>query len=202
MDIPINVEVFCTDGVCGRTTRVIVRPQTEEVTEVVVKADVSPYQEVMIPISAVTESTPDSVNICYAKAELADLQLFQVTEYINVNVSSPGGGSYYMASSAYPVTQAVPLVHEAISFDELAVHQGTAVEATDGRVGQVDEFLMDPVTERITHLILREGHLWGQKDVTIPVSEIERIEEDTVYLTLDKAAVEALPSIPVRRSWL
>ena len=66
-------------------------------------------------------------------------------------------------------------------------------------VGRVDEFLVDRETEHITHLVLREGHLWGQKDVTIPVSEIERIEEDTVYLKLDKEEIERLPSIPVRR---
>ena len=66
-------------------------------------------------------------------------------------------------------------------------------------VGQVDEFLVDPVSGHITHLILRKGHLWGQKDVTIPVSEIARVEEDTVYLKLTKEQIEALPTIPVRR---
>jgi hypothetical protein len=35
--------------------------------------------------------------------------------------------------------------------------------------------------------------------VTIPVSQIERITEDTVYLKLDKKSIEALPVIPVRR---
>jgi sporulation protein YlmC with PRC-barrel domain len=73
------------------------------------------------------------------------------------------------------------------------------VEATDGHVGQVDEFLVDPTNEHITHLVLREGHLWGQKDVTIPVSQIDRIEQDVVYLKLDKHGIEKLPSVPVRR---
>jgi hypothetical protein len=43
---------------------------------------------------------------------------------------------------------------------------------------------------------MREGHLWGQKEITIPVSAIARVEEDTVYLKLDKAGVEALPAVP------
>ena len=37
-------------------------------------------------------------------------------------------------------------------------------------------FVADPQTGHITHLILREGHLWGQRDVVIPVNAIERIE--------------------------
>jgi sporulation protein YlmC with PRC-barrel domain len=63
----------------------------------------------------------------------------------------------------------------------------------------VDEFLVDPGSGQITHLALREGHLWGRRDVTIPVSAIDRIEDDIVYLKLDKAAIAALPAIPVRR---
>jgi hypothetical protein len=48
--------------------------------------------------------------------------------------------------------------------------------------------------------VLREGHLWGQKDVAIPVSEIERIEDNTVHLKIDMRKIEALPAIPVRRT--
>lgn len=59
------------------------------------------------------------------------------------------------------------------------------------------EKLRARVTVKAT--VLREGHLWGQKDVTISVSEIERIEEDIVYLTLDKQSIEQLHGIPVRR---
>ena len=57
------------------------------------------------------------------------------------------------------------------------------------------------MTGHISHLILMEGHLWGKKEVAIPVSAIDRIEEDTVYLKLDKEAVESLPSEPVRRTY-
>jgi hypothetical protein len=63
----------------------------------------------------------------------------------------------------------------------------------------VDEFLVDPTTRHITHLVLREGHLWGQKDVTIPLSAIERAGEDTVYLRLDRHAIKSLPAVPVRQ---
>jgi hypothetical protein len=38
--------------------------------------------------------------------------------------------------------------------------------------------------------------------VTIPVSEIERIDENVVYLKLDKRQVAALPAVPVRKRWL
>ena len=64
------------------------------------------------------------------------------------------------------------------------------MRATGGRVGQVDEFVVDPESGYITHLALREGHLWGDEEVTIPVSEIVKIEEDVVHLKLNKEQVE------------
>jgi sporulation protein YlmC with PRC-barrel domain len=67
--------------------------------------------------------------------------------------------------------------------------------ATDGRVGKVDEFLIDPLTGHITHLVLRKGHLWGERDITIAVSQIDRVTPEAVYLKLDKDAVNGLPGI-------
>ena len=95
----------------------------------------------------------------------------------------------------------LPFEHENIPAWEVIIRRGTPVKATDGEVGKVDEFLINPENDVITHLILREGHLWGQKDVTIPVSEIEKITKEAVNLKLDKKTIESLPTIPVRRKW-
>jgi hypothetical protein len=65
-------------------------------------------------------------------------------------------------------------------------------------VGQIDEFLVNS-DGQITHLVLRTGHLWGQKDISIPVSEIAHFSEQKVTLKLDKAQIKALPIIAIRR---
>jgi sporulation protein YlmC with PRC-barrel domain len=90
---------------------------------------------------------------------------------------------------------------EQISHEELAIHRGAQVSATDGQVGKVDEFVINPENDKITHLVLREGHLWGQKDIMIPITEIDRTETDTVYLKLSKDAIEHLPAMQVKRWW-
>jgi hypothetical protein len=48
---------------------------------------------------------------------------------------------------------------------------------------------------------MRDGHLWEQEEVTLPVSAIERIEANTVFLKLTKEGIEALPAVPVKRWW-
>ena len=79
--------------------------------------------------------------------------------------------------------------------------RGTRVEAIDGYVGHVDEFVVNPKSGHITHLVMREGHLWGKKDVIIPLSLIADTRKDTVFLKLDKLQIEVLPAFPVHRHW-
>jgi sporulation protein YlmC with PRC-barrel domain len=199
MDIPIDAEVFCTDGYCGRSTYVVLKPKTEEVTHLVVKEEESPHKEILIPVTAVAATTPDSINLSYTHDKLAQLQPFIETEYVKVDIPRYAGGVYSLAGDYYSEQEVLPLRHKLTPAGELAVQWGARVEASDGHVGRVDEFLVDPATERVTHLVMREGHLWGKRDVTIPVSEIDRIDEDTVHLKIDKRGIEALPALPVRR---
>jgi hypothetical protein len=65
----------------------------------------------------------------------------------------------------------------------------------------VDEFVVDPGNGHITHLVLREGHLWGQKDVIVPVSAMGDKREDTLFLKLTKLQIESLPNFALQRRW-
>jgi uncharacterized membrane protein len=70
------------------------------------------------------------------------------------------------------------------------------VRARDGQIGLVAGLLSDESGKTVTHLILQEGHLWGKKEVSLPVAAVDRVEGDTVYLKLDKKAIEQLPVLP------
>ena len=204
MDIPLNAEVHCADGVCGRSTYVVVNPVNEQVTHVVVREEWFPQAEYLVPLDLVTESTSDTIHLRCMKKDLVMQAPFIEVEYVEGDL--PGfryeKGNYMLWPYNIPEEgEVIPVETERVPPGALAVRRGAHVRAIDGRVGRVDEFLVDPVSEHITHLILREGHLWGQKDVTIPVSEITLIEEDTVHLKLTKKQIEALPTIPLRRRY-
>jgi sporulation protein YlmC with PRC-barrel domain len=199
MDIPINAEVYCADGLCGRSTYAVLNPITKRITHLVVKGYNFPHTEFLVPVELVIESTPREIHLDCTRAELTRMDPFIETEFVRSEIPQFTMGPCMMRPYYVPETQIFTLEHEQIPPGELAVHRGAEVKATDGHVGRVDGFLVDPKSEHITHLVLREGHLWGRKDVTIPVSQIDHIEEDTVYLELDKASIEALPSIPIRQ---
>jgi sporulation protein YlmC with PRC-barrel domain len=198
MDIPLNVQVHCDDGLCGHSTEVVLHPETDEVTHLVVKEAHAPHIERLVPVSLVRETTPHLILLRCNKQKLAQLQPFVAVEarreQIPHYVAELGGIPVSVLESRW-----VTRKHKAIPWGELGVRWHARIEATDGRVGQLDEFLVEPETEHITHLVMREGHLWGEKDVTIPVSEIDRIEETVIHLKLDKQSIEALPAIPIRR---
>lgn len=203
MNIPLNADVRCSDGAAGRSTVIVVDPRTETVTHVVVDSQGTEY---LVPIDVISESGTDYVQLGWSLTELAKAERYDKVVY----VGDGSGEGLGVPSMIYPttmdagyMTESVELSYlneEQIPENELAIHRGAHVEASDGRVGQIDEFLIDSTTGQITHLVLRQGHLWGKKDVTVPVSAIDHIQEDLVILNLDKAAVERLPHVPVKRS--
>ncbi len=201
MDIPIEADVLCTDGVGGRSTYVVLNPVSRRVTHVVVKEDGFPRLERLVPVEMVAETSPDQIHLACSQQDLHRFEAFIETEFLpgEFPYAAYGLGEYrvwpYILSEDAPF----PVEHERVPPGELAVRRGSHVRATDGEIGRVDEFLVDRETEQITHLVLREGHLWGQKDVVIPVSAIGRIDQDRVYLILSKQEVGSLPAVPVRR---
>jgi sporulation protein YlmC with PRC-barrel domain len=198
MDLPINVNVFCSDDRGGVSTYVILNPTTEQATHLVVKEKEFPHTERLVPIDLISETTPHQIQLRCTKHQLAKMKQFIETEFVRRETPSYMD-PFMWWPYAIPESEIVTVEHERIPAGELAVHRGTRVEATDGHAGRVDEFLIDPTNEHITHLVLREGHLWGQKDVTIPISAIDHIEDDTVYLKFNKRSIEDLPTIPIRR---
>ena len=204
MDIPINVDVLCAGEMCGRSTCLIINPIDTSITHLVVIEHDFPYIERLVPVKAILDSSPNSIQLRCNKAELSDMEPFKESDFISAGrfeSTLPYGAPYLVWP--YSIYEGAPMLfeYEHIPAGEVVIRRGAPVKATDGRVGKVDEFLVDPQNDLITHLVLREGHLWGKKDVTIPVSEIDRISDDAVYLKLRKDIIATLPAVPARRSW-
>jgi hypothetical protein len=74
--------------------------------------------------------------------------------------------------------------------------KGYHLQASDGIVGYVCDFMMDDQSWAIGQLVIKTGHRFTGKEVQIPVSKVDRIsyEESTVFVNLTKAAVEQSPA--------
>jgi sporulation protein YlmC with PRC-barrel domain len=70
--------------------------------------------------------------------------------------------------------------------------KGYHLQASDGIIGHVCDFMMDPQSWAIRELVIKIGHRFSGKEVEIPVSKVDRIsyDESTVYVNLTMETVE------------
>jgi sporulation protein YlmC with PRC-barrel domain len=204
MEIPLNKDVFCGENLCGRSTRLLINPIDEQVTHLVVAGKDFPNTERMVPVQDIVETTNDWIRLRLDQAEFEKLEMFIETNYIDsgrFDYIMPFDEPYmFLPYSTYEIAP-IPIERKHIPAGEVAIHRGTVVYATDGKIGKVDEFLINPTNDDISHLILREGHLWEPKDVVIPVEDIDKITDNGVYLKRDKKYVGSLSAIPIKRKW-
>jgi uncharacterized membrane protein/sporulation protein YlmC with PRC-barrel domain len=196
---PIAARVACSDGAGGESVTVVVNPTTADVTQLVVKDNEGVQR--LVPVADVVSAGHDQIRLRCTRAELAAMPPFITTRYVQTE--------YVDYQSAYLLPYVTPqqvsgyreVEEEHVAPEELSVHRGTTVETTDGHVGEVSELLLDEKTHKITHIIVREGGIWGKKEMTIPLSAIGEVFDDTVFLNVEKQVLAALPAIPVKRQY-
>jgi len=72
------------------------------------------------------------------------------------------------------------------------------LSADDHRLGHVDGLLVD-ADDLITHVVLEHGHLWGRRELTIPIGAVAAIDNDVIRLKLSKDQAGELPEMVVQR---
>ena len=199
MKLAIHAKIICTDGETGHLSRIILHPDTDEVTHIVVKWQ---HQEYVLPISHIVHSPTEQIELNCTQEFLQKQPKFVETDYVRV----PEEHQLYLPDYSYfrPYTtmEMYPVKHDNVPDGELAIKRGMRVFVKDESdpVGRVDELVVAQKNHRITHMVLREGHLWGEKEVVISVSHIKDMDKDGVYLRMTKGQVTALPAIPLKHS--
>jgi sporulation protein YlmC with PRC-barrel domain len=72
---------------------------------------------------------------------------------------------------------------------------GYHLQATDGIIGHVCDFMMDDKSWAIHELVIKTGHRLSGKEVLIPTSKVDRIsfDDSTVFVNMTREAVEQNP---------
>lgn len=202
MDIRPHAKVLATDGKAGFVSRIILNPDTERVTHLVL--DGPPAGPVLVPLQHVTSADDDAVQLDLTIMQTTALEAYLEEEMALVQRPQPVSGdmsSYGYVAGPVPYadsTELVRVTHERVPEGELSIRPGAKVHATDGHVGEVHHFLVDLADGAMTHFVLREGHFWGRHEVQVPTSAIDRTEGQDVYLTLNKAEIHALEPVKAR----
>jgi hypothetical protein len=200
----IGAGADCADGSCGEVSRVVVDPIARTVTHLVVEPQHRHGLGRIVPLDLV-DVVAGGVRIRCTLAEFNKFELGMEAQFL------PGAGGwagyapgqvlawpYYNlgpgtmgAGSASQVT-----AYDAVPLEEVAVRRGEHVRATDGLIGRVQGLVIDPDRHQVTHVLLQEGHLWGRKEVAIPISAIAELDGG-VRLRIGKQDVQDLPPVDV-----
>ena len=211
-EFTIGTRVSCSDGFCGEVSRLITDPAALTVTHLVVQPKHKKYHGRLVPLELVDSGTGD-ITLCCTLEEFDGLEpaeevdLVQGDDYVGgygaaSSVQGYGnvgaGGVGYSAAGVSiggSLGHRIPTtVNDVVPVGETQVRHGDHVHAVDGEIGEVQGFVVDSEDHRVTHVLLREGHLWGRKEIAIPVSAVVGLDEG-VRLNITKQQVEDLPPV-------
>ena len=206
MDLPARAQVYGGGAHLGHATTLVIDPVSKTVTHLAVRAGGLLGSERLVPISAVQATHKNRIDLKCDEAAFKKFPHFTETQFIDLDdMPFDDYGHWEGAGMSWPYAS-VELEHLPVGVDlvppgECAVTRGMRVDASDGRVGQVDEFAVEPQSGHISHLIMRDRHVFSRRDIFVPVSDIREIGDEHVLLKLSKHEVAQLESLPVRRLW-
>ncbi len=187
-EFAIGATASCSDGVCGEVSRMIVDPATRTVTHLAIEPKHRREPGRLVPIDLV-DTTTGEIRLRCTLAEFDALDPAEENELVeDIGGMGVGGMAAPMGIPSAPQI----VLEDVVPLGETDVGRGEHVHALDGEIGQVEGFLVDPGDHRVTHVLLREGHLWGRKEVAIPVSAVTGVE-DGIRLNMTKKQIEDLP---------
>ena len=217
MRLELGKSVRCTDERFGELEDVVIDPVAKQVTHLVVKPEHGDEIARLVPIELVETSAEDAQEIrllCTAEdvRQLDHVQEFAYLRLGQTPTSDPNWDVGVQDVLALPYYEGSEIVgyggglgDAGVTFDRVPKgeveirRRSTVATADDEYLGTVDGFVVDD--SHITHFVLERGHLWGKREITIPIGAVAKVESDAVSLSLSKAEVEALPAVRVHR-WL
>jgi sporulation protein YlmC with PRC-barrel domain len=212
-EFTLGAEASCSDGFCGLVSRTIFDPAARTVTHLVIEPRHRKGSGRLVPVEMIDATAGEIRLLC----TLADFDLLDPAEEVELVEGAEYGGGYGQAEavqsygnvgsmgvggSASGMGIGMGLGHRAptvvadnVPLGETEVARHDRVHALDGEIGQVEGFVVDPADNKVTHVLLQEGHLWGRKEIAIPISAVASVDAG-IRLNITKKQVEDLP--PVR----
>ena len=215
--LELGTTVHCTDGELGELADVVIAPHSMTVVDLVVRPHHAGGPARLVPIETAEGSTwSERVQLTCSKEEAKQFPAIQEAAALRMGEFPAGDSEWDVGvqdAMAVPTASSMdmnptlggmdPLMevtYDRIPKGKIELRHKSAVVSSDGHVvGRIDAFVVDG--DAITHLILERGHLWGKRDVTIPIASLASVKTDEVVLGISQHEVGALPSVRLHHHW-
>jgi len=211
MRLELGASVRCEGDVLGELADVVIDPTTKRVTHLVLQPHDEHGLARLIPIELAQEGDDQEISLSCAVEEVRHLEPVHEFAYLRLGefpVDDPDWDVGVQDLLAMPYYEPgltlggygadAGIIYDRVPKGEVEIRRASTVTSADGHhLGHVDGFVVDG--GQITHLVLERGHLWGRREITLPIGAVEKVETDAVTLGLSKDEVGGLASVPVRR---
>lgn len=196
MEFDIGAEARCTDGSAGKVVALIADPVAKALVHIGVEPEHQAGNAKVVPIDLVATADTNGVELRCSLDELARLPDFRDVEFVPYlpdfgDLGATVAWPYYGVSE-----QQLPVLVDRVPAGEVGISRHEQVQAADGAIGKVEGLVVDDES-RITHVLLQEGHLWGRREVAIPIGSVEKIDSDGIHVQLSKSEIADLPELGV-----
>jgi sporulation protein YlmC with PRC-barrel domain len=207
LQFTIGAAVSCADGPCGRLSRVVVDPVAIEVTHLAVEPEHREGLARLVPVELAAPGA-DGIMLSCTLAQFAQFDAAEETQFVpgtrGYELYGPEqvlSWPYYRLGDAVMDPELEGKTSQTVTVDtvplgKVAVRRGVPVHATDRAIGHVQGLVIDPASDHITHVLLQEGHLWGRKQVAIPIGAVRGVGEQ-ISLSISSREVQDLPPVGV-----
>jgi sporulation protein YlmC with PRC-barrel domain len=188
-EFTIGARANCSDGYCGDVSRVIIDPAAGTVSHLVIEPGHRREAGRLVPLDLV-DATAGEIRLRCTLAQFYRLEHAAERDMVEGLANVGGGliGMEYGTDLAHRGT----VVEDVVPVGETEVGPGEHVHALDGEIGRVRGFIVNPDDHQVTHVLLQEGHLWGRKEVAIPIGAVTQVDGG-IRLNITKKQVEDLP---------
>jgi uncharacterized protein YrrD len=209
-----DATVFSANGDrIGELERVVIEPETKEVSHVVVRKGILFTEDKIVPVNLIASAEEDGITLREDADDLEALPDFYEQHFVPVEEGEFMGGlppydypnPLYWYPPAYGVPYGAPqeyLPEERTLYAEetaenvpegaVALKEGARVISADGdHVGDIDAVLTDPLADRATHFVISEGLLLKGRKL-IPIAWVKIVYQDEVHLRVRSSQIEEL----------
>jgi sporulation protein YlmC with PRC-barrel domain len=218
MRLDLGSPVHCSDGAFGELADVVIDPTTRRVSHLVVQSRNAAEPARLVPVALAHSAAGDAdktIVLDCTGAEVGQLESVTESAYLrleefpvedpdwDVGVEEILAMPYYQAfdsgGAAVLYEDHVQWTYDRIPKGEVEIRRASPVTSSDEHhLGHVDGFVVDE-DDQITHLVLEHGHLWGKREVVIPIGAVATVATDAVVLSLSKDEVGRLESRGIHR---
>jgi uncharacterized protein YrrD len=214
-----GMRTFASDGrEIGAIDAVVIDPRSKEITYLVIQKGGLFESEKLLPMAMFGERRQEGYLLNVSEDALNELPDFQETQYITTDdpavvdeygaADAPRSLYYYPPVGALGIAMGQPLVGAAagaglppyvvrvernLPEGAVVLREGTNVIADNGEhVGDVEQVMADPRTDRVTHFVVSRGLLLKERKLA-PIEWVSEIREEEVHLAVAPRFLDALP---------